>query len=644
MRTRRQTACKFGASVTIRAEAQLIRIGGVQFAMMAIIAAGGAVAVLSAGASLAIGRALPPAVFLLAGLTLVTGFAKLRMPGTTASFSVSEIFTMTAAVLFGPAPATLLVAADAAAMSLRLSPAQRTARRIVYNATASALAIWIDTHVFQAATAAAGGLAGPATAVVAPLIAFAIVYFVLNTGFIALAVSRERGQAVSRVWWTYFAKLWFTFVAGASAAGFVRLVAASSEPPVRTIVLVVPLVALVYAAAYGLVERLRERREHVAERDLYATALRSTADAVMLTSPDRRVTYMNLAAERLTGCPLAEARGRRDTDVFRVSAPVTRRLEADPADSQPAVIAEFVLARPDGSESPIEAMHAPIVADEGEFRGMVWTFRDVHDRKAIDGQRELLLARERDAHAAAVAASRIKDEFLAVVSHELRTPATSILGWARLLRDDRLGADGAKKAVAALERAARTQATMLDDLVDASRMVQGTLRLDVRHTDIMTPLRDALETLAPAFRAKALQVTVAAHTGLDNIDADPDRLRQVFCNLLANAAKFTSTGGRIDVAVRRDGGHVSVEFSDDGQGIDPAFLPYVFDRFKQGDGSVTRRHGGLGLGLSIVRHVIECHGGTVAASSQGLGLGAKFTVRLPAPVSSRDSGHIHLAS
>src|SRR3954469_23771986 len=476
MRTRRQTACKFGASVTIRAEAQLIRIGGVQFAMMAIIAAGGAVAVLSAGASLAIGRALPPAVFLLAGLTLVTGFAKLRMPGTTASFSVSEIFTMTAAVLFGPAPATLLVAADAAAMSLRLSPAQRTATRIGYNATASALAIWIATHVFQAASAAAAGLPGPVAGVVAPLIAFALVYFVLNTGFIAVAVSRERGQAVSRVWWTHFAKLWFTFLAGASVAGFVRLVLASGEPAVRTIVLVVPLVVLVYAAAHGLVERLRERREHVAERELYATALRSTADAVMLTSPERRVTYMNLAAERLTGYTLAEARGRLDTDVFRVSHPVTRRLEPDPADGHPAVIAEFVLTRPNGSESPIEAMHAPIVADDGEFRGMVWTFRDVYDRKAIDEQRELLLSRERDAHAAAVAASRMKDEFLAVVSHELRTPATSILGWARLLRDDRLGADGARKALNALERGGGAQAAVRAGPGGARRVGEGTRR------------------------------------------------------------------------------------------------------------------------------------------------------------------------
>jgi PAS domain S-box-containing protein len=609
---------------------------------MTVIAAAGAVAVLWAAASVALTRSLPPSAFLLAALTLVTGFGKFRMPGASVSFSVSETFTMTAAVLFGPAAATLLVAADAVTMSLRLMPAQRTATRIFYNATAPALAIWIATHVFEAAESAADLMPGRLAGIVVPLIAFAMVYFVLNTGFIAVAVSRERGEALPRVWRTHFAKLWFTFVAGASVAGFVRLVAASGEPALRTIVLVVPLVGLLYVAAHGVVERLRERREHVAERELYATALRSTADAVMLTSPDRRVTYMNLAAERLTGYRSSEARGRADIDVFRVSDAVTRQRVADPADGSPAVIVEFMLARPDGSESPIEAMHAPIVADDGEFRGLVWTFRDVHDRKAVEGQRELLLAMEREAHAAAVAASQVKDEFLAVVSHELRTPATSILGWARLLREDRMDRSAAQKALAALERAARAQATILDDLVDASRMIQGTLRLNVRQTDIMSPLREALETLEPAFRAKTLRVHVAGPATLDPIEADPDRLRQVFCNLLANASKFTPMGGRIDIAVRRDSDDLSIEFADNGQGIDPAFMPYVFDRFKQGDSSPTRRHGGLGLGLSIVRYVIESHGGTVAAVSQGVGRGAQFTIRLPARRLNGD--HIHLAS
>ena len=405
--------------------------------LMMVVAAAGTAAVLWSAVSLAVARDLPPAAFVLAALTLVIGFGKFRMPDAAVSFSVSEACTMTTALLFGSAAATVLVAADAGAMSLRLTPAQRTSRRIAYNVTSSALSIWIATHVFTTIEPWARLLPGRTAGFAVPLITFALSYFVLNTGFIAVAVARERAGTVPRIWWTHFARLWFTFVAGASVAGFVRLVVVSGEPALRDMVLVGPLVALVYLAAHGVVERLRERREHVAERELYATALRSTADAVMLTTPERRVSYMNLAAERLTGVTSDHARGRRDVDVFRVTDPATRR-ETDPADSLPAVVTEFLLSRPDGSASPIEAMHAPIVADDGQFRGLVWTFRDIHERKAVDAHRELLLEREREAHATAIAASRIKDEFLAVVSHELRTPTTSILGWARLLRDQRL--------------------------------------------------------------------------------------------------------------------------------------------------------------------------------------------------------------
>jgi PAS domain S-box-containing protein len=342
----------------------------------------------------------------------------------------------------------------------------------------------------------------------------------------------------------------------------------------------------------------------------------------MLTDLDRRVIFMNLAAERLTGREGAEYRGCADTEVFRVSDPKTGQPLLDPGGGESAVPTEFILTRPDGSDCAIEEMHAPIRGENGEFCGLVRTFRDVRDRKAVEAERELLLKMEQDAHAAAVAANRMKDEFLAAVSHELRTPATAILGWARLLRDGRLGAHASQKALAALERSARAQATMLDDLLDTSRMARGTLRLDVRRTDVMTPLREAVETLEPAFQAKNLTVAVRVQDGLPIIDADSDRLRQVFWNLLANAIKFT----------------------DNGQGIDAAFLPFVFDSFRQGDGSPTRAHGGLGLGLAIVRFVVESHGGTVEAWSAGPGRGARFTVRLPVVVRRRSSDRIDIAS
>jgi PAS domain S-box-containing protein len=612
-------------------------------AILLAIALAGATAIVQSIAELA--RSPLPWPFLLLGfLCLLTGFANFQMPGARFSFSVSDVFTMTATVLFGPAAGTALVGFDAIAMSLRLTPGQRTARRIVYNATAPALAMWIAAQVFVALSMSARqSLPGLAGTLVIPLLVFAALYFVLNTGFIAVAVASELHDRVVRVWRAHFAKLWFTYLLGGSAAGLVRLVTSSGNE-VATILLVVPLVVVLYAAAHGAVERLRERREYATERDLYATALRSTADAVMLTDLDRRVTFMNPAAERITGRSSLECRGKRDADVFCVSDPKTGEPSLVPAGGEPAVLSEFVLARPDGTECAIEEMHAPIRGEDGEFCGLVRTFRDVGERKAVETERELLLSMEQEAHAAAVAANRMKDEFLAAVSHELRTPATAILGWARLLRDGRLGAQASQKALAALERSARAQATMLDDLLDTSRMARGTLRLDVRRTDVMTPLREAVETLEPAFQAKKLSVVVNVQEGLPIIDADSDRLRQVFWNLLANAIKFTPADGCVEIAARRQNDELTIEFTDNGQGIDPAFLPFVFDSFRQGDGSPTRAHGGLGLGLAIVRFVVESHGGTVEASSEGTGRGARFTVRLPVVVRRRSSDRIDLAS
>ena len=613
------------------------------WAVLLAIAVGGAYAILHSLTELA--KAPPPgSFFLLGALTMVTGFAKFRMPGGRFSFSVSDTFTMTAAVLFGPAAGTALVAFDAFAMSLRLTEGQRTARRIVYNATAPALAMWIAARVFVALSANAHrvfpGLAGT---LLLPLLVYAALYYLLNTGFIAVAVALELQERLVRVWRVHFAKVWFTYLPGASAAGLVRLVAGDGDAS-ATILLVVPLVVVLYAAGHDAVERLRERREYVEELDLYATALRSTADAVMLTDPDGCVTFMNTAAERLNGCTTSEARGRADVDVFRLTHPVTGEPCRDPAAGEPAVLSEFMLTRPDGTVCAIEERHAPIRGEYGEFRGLVWTFRDVSDRKAVEARRERLLAMEREAHATALTANRMKDEFLATVSHELRTPATSVLGWARLLIDGRMDAQASKKALAALERSARAQATMLNDLVDTSRMVRGTLHLDVRRIDVMAPLREAIDTLEPALQAKGLRVAIAVKDALPIIDADPDRLRQVFWNLLANAIKFTPAAGQVDISVRVDNEELAIDFSDTGQGIDAAFLPFVFDKFRQGDGSPTRAHGGLGLGLSIVRFVVESHGGTVDAWSKGTGHGACFTVRLPVVIRRRSSDPIDLAS
>jgi PAS domain S-box-containing protein len=229
--------------------------------------------------------------------------------------------------------------------------------------------------------------------------------------------------------------------------------------------------------------------------------------------------------------------------------------------------------------------------------------------------------------------SRLKDEFLATVSHELRTPLTAILGWAHMLRTGQLGGDDALKAIETIERNARTQSQLIDDLLDVSRIITGKLRIDVRPVDPNSFIETAIEAVRPAAEAKEVRVQRIMDTGVVTVSGDPIRLQQVIWNLLSNAIKFTPRGGRVQVRMERINSHIEISVSDSGAGIAPEFLPYVFDRFRQADQRTTRQHGGLGLGLAIVRHLIELHGGSVRAESPGLNQGATFTLLLPvAPV------------
>lgn len=225
-------------------------------------------------------------------------------------------------------------------------------------------------------------------------------------------------------------------------------------------------------------------------------------------------------------------------------------------------------------------------------------------------------------------ASRTKDEFLSTLSHELRTPMNAILGWATMLRNESLSPEQQARALETVERNARMQTRLIEDLLDLSRMVQGKFVLSVGPVEMVRVVEAALETVRPAAEAKGirLQPVLDSHA---TIVGDPDRLQQIVWNLLANAIKFTPKGGRVQVRLRRDTSYVEVAIADNGQGIDPAFLPHVFDRFRQADGGITRRTGGLGLGLAIVRSLVELHGGTVEARSDGVGHGATFVVRLP---------------
>ncbi len=247
-------------------------------------------------------------------------------------------------------------------------------------------------------------------------------------------------------------------------------------------------------------------------------------------------------------------------------------------------------------------------------------------------EREALLDAERAARGQAEAASHLKDEFLATLSHELRTPLTAILGWSQLLR--RCADDGVRVAegLAVIERNTRVQVQLVEDLLDMSRIVSGKLRLDAQRVDLAGVIRAAIDSVAPAAQAKAIRVEPVLSTQVGSVRGDPARLQQVFWNLLSNAIKFTPKGGKVQVGLERVDSHCEITVADTGAGIDAAFLPHVFDRFRQADGAINRTHQGLGLGLSIVKSILEMHGGTVHAKSPGLGLGTTFSVYLPVMV------------
>jgi signal transduction histidine kinase/CheY-like chemotaxis protein len=256
--------------------------------------------------------------------------------------------------------------------------------------------------------------------------------------------------------------------------------------------------------------------------------------------------------------------------------------------------------------------------------------RYISELQRSEEERGQLLVRAERARADAEAANRIKDEFLATLSHELRTPLTSLLGWSSVLRDVKNDEPALmSEAIEAIDRNARVQTQLIDDLLDVSRIVSGKLALDVRPLEISSVTRAAIDVVRPAADAKGILVAYTAQPGLGTISADSGRLHQVIWNLLSNAVKFTPKGGKISVCVMQDGAHAKVTVKDTGQGINADFLPRVFDRFRQADSSATRTYGGLGLGLAIVRHLVELHGGTVSAESEGINKGATFSVTFP---------------
>jgi signal transduction histidine kinase len=268
--------------------------------------------------------------------------------------------------------------------------------------------------------------------------------------------------------------------------------------------------------------------------------------------------------------------------------------------------------------------------------------RELAEVQALEAERlrhaneqlEAALDREQRARQEVETASYMKDEFLMTISHELRTPLTAIYGWARVLSTKEMSREEQARAIAAIERNSHAQTRLIDDLLDVSRAISGKLRLEPRTIQVADIVRTAVETVAPALSAKGLRFDAVYEPGTPAVRADPDRLQQVVWNLLSNAIKFTPEGGTIRVRVAASGSSAEITITDSGSGIPPEFMPHVFERFRQAETGTRRRYGGLGLGLAIVRHLVELHGGTVSADSAGEGLGATFTVRLPAAAES----------
>jgi PAS domain S-box-containing protein len=267
--------------------------------------------------------------------------------------------------------------------------------------------------------------------------------------------------------------------------------------------------------------------------------------------------------------------------------------------------------------------------ETGVTGGWIATATDVDVQRRLDEERRELLVRAERARELAETANRMKDEFLATVSHELRNPLQAILGWTRILRQESIESDQLKKALETIERNARAQTQLIEDILDVSRIITGKLRIDYKLLSLNQVINAAIETVLPAARAKGVRVEATLDPRADRASGDINRLQQVVWNLLSNAIKFTPSGGLIEVCSNKVESHVELSVSDTGKGIEANFLPFVFERFRQADGTSTRSHGGLGLGLAIVRHLVELHGGTVDVASDGKDRGTTFTVMLP---------------
>jgi signal transduction histidine kinase/CheY-like chemotaxis protein len=493
--------------------------------MWAVVAAGAAVIALAVSQLPAARIGWPSLLLALVAVAISSRFV-VRIPSVTGGITVGDSFVFLALLLYGGSPAIILATVDGVCSSLRVS---RKPRTILFNTAVMACSTFVTASVLRmifgnVETLTAGGYSANFLAAVCLM---AMTQYVANSCLIALEKSFKIGRQFVATWKEFYLWSSVTYIAGASAAGFIACLAGSFS--LYAIALATPIVAIVYLTYRTYLKNVEAAAEHTRQAE-------------------RHVEELNHYIEEL---------------------------------------------------------------------------------KRAEEERDGLLLREREARTVAEDACRLKDDFLATVSHELRTPLTSILGWSNLLRSGSLDEDSVVKAFDVIERNAQNQKRLIDDLLDVSRIIGGKLILDTREIELARIIEDAIEVVRPAAAAKGIRVVSAFDPEVWTVSGDAGRLRQVVWNLLSNAVKFTAEGGRVEVRLERDGSCARVAVSDTGKGIAPDFLPHVFERFRQADAKTTRAFDGLGLGLAIVRHLVEAHGGTVRAESPGEGLGTTFSIYLP---------------
>lgn len=389
---------------------------------------------------------------------------------------------------------------------------------------------------------------------------------------------------------------------------------------------------LVMSFVRDISARKRAEKDKVVAETRYEELFENANDMIYTLDLEGNFTSFNRMAERLTGYP-AELALRMN--IARIVPPehlelVNQRLSTDRRgdSAQSSSTIEIEIIGHDQRRIPIE-VSTRLIYENGLAVGLQGIARDITERKRIEDVRAELLAREQEARLVAEDASRMKDDFLAMISHELRAPLTSILGWAQMLRSGSLDRPAAEKALLTIERNARSQAHIVADLLDASRIATGNLSIESKPVELKSIVETAVDAVRPMVEAGSLRMQIVLEPWVGPFHGDSERLKQIVWNLLTNAIKFTPPDGLIEVRLERLENKALLIISDTGQGIDPEFLPNIFDRFRQADSSSRRQQGGLGLGLAIVKHLVELHQGAIYAYSGGEGKGSDFMITLP---------------